>query len=783
MRDPAELNERRTYQDLDLENRRLKESSRELEAALSEYRRAVDSAEDIIWRFDSGWRITFVTLSAERLLGYRIQELVGRDLRSFLVPKYCRKIEEAGTALMSGGGARYVDVELLHRDGSRLEMETCLTAVTDPEEGIRSYLGVSRSISDYLRATSALEMASTVLETALETSPDAISINRMADGAYTMVNQGFTDLTGYSGEDVIGETPDRLKLWANPRDPVRIMAAIRRRGAVKDYEIVFRLKDGEIRTALLSANTINLNGESHILCVAKDIDPIKKAEASLKESEAKYRLLVEHARDAIFIFQDGIVKFPNPCARELARYLGIDLATQSFFDFIDPMDRDMILVRNGRRFREEKNAPSYPFRLILNDGESFWVQLTAIPITWEGKTATLNFLRDINEQKQLEAQFRQAQKMEAVGTLAGAIAHNFNNLLMGIQGSVSLMLLDTDEKSPNGEELKKIQEQVASGATLTAQLLGYARKGRIEIQPTDMNQMVEKTVETMSRTREDVSIHYSLYRGLHAVAVDRGQIEQVLLNILYNAADAMPDGGKIFIRTGNTTHKQVRTEDDVVKPGHYAMVSISDTGIGMDPKIRSRIFEPFFTTKDLGQGTGLGLASVYGIVKGHEGYIGVETEIGRGTTFEIYLPASEGRIPGRTGAAETVVRGNGCILVVDDEPVVLKVTSRILKHLGYTVLEADNGRDAVRIYKRHHGSIDLVILDMIMPDIGGGEVYDRLRDIHPEVKALLASGYTLDGQASRILRRGCNGFIQKPFSMSQLSHKISSILKNEDLSG
>ncbi|MGD8252345.1 MAG: PAS domain S-box protein [Desulfobacterales bacterium] len=761
---------------IDFENRRLNGKVEALEKTLSVYRQAIESVTDLVWMFDTSWEIIFVTPSCEKVLGYPVDALLGKDFRNFLVSKYRRKVEEAGTALFSGGQARFVDIELLAHDGSKLEMETSLSAVTDDHRVTQGFLAISRNISDYLRATTALEMASTVLETALETSPDAIFINRLRDGAYTMINHGFSQLTGFTSEDVIGKTPEDLNLWANPRDALRIMTRIRRRGSVKDFEVLFRLRNGEVRTGLLSANIINLSGESHVLSVAKDIDPIKRAETAIKESEAKYRLLVEHAKDAIFILQDGKIKFPNPQTRELAQYLGINLKEKSFFDHIDPIDKDIIFDRQIED-KTVHRTDSYPFRLILSDGEPYWVQLNAVPIKWEGKPATLNFLRDINEQKQLEVQFRHAQKMEAVGTLAGAIAHNFNNLLMGIQGCVSLMLLDTDAQHPNHEELKKIQEQVGSGATLTAQLLGYARKGKIEIQATDLNRLVEKTVDTFNRTRDEISVHYSLLRGLHAVVVDRGQIEQVLLNILNNAADAMPGGGKIFIRTSNVSHQQIHTEDDIVKRGNYALISISDTGLGMDPKIRSRIFEPFFTTKELGQGTGLGLASVYGIVKGHDGYIGVESELDRGTTFDIFLPASQEKVTSAGRSAEAVIKGTGCIMVVDDEPVVLKVTARLLKHIGYTVLEADSGRDAVRIYKRHRESIDLVILDMIMPDIGGGEVFDRLRDINPEVKALLASGYTLDGQASRILRRGCNGFIQKPFSMGQLSQKIADILK------
>jgi CheY-like chemotaxis protein len=240
----------------------------------------------------------------------------------------------------------------------------------------------------------------------------------------------------------------------------------------------------------------------------------------------------------------------------------------------------------------------------------------------------------------------------------------------------------------------------------------------------------------------------------------------------------MPDGGELFIKTMNVNHEQIRRRDYKIKPGEYVLIMIADTGMGMAQKIRRRIFEPFFTTKELGRGTGLGLASAYGIIKGHGGYIDVDSQRGYGSSFFIYLPASSRQIEEKGYKDQSVIQGSGCVLIVDDEPSVLDISGRILKKLGFQVLEACSGRDAIRVFRENLGKIDLVILDMIMPDLGGGEVYDRLRDIQPDVKAILATGYTIDGEAARILRRGCDGVIQKPFSIDRLSRMIHSVLKS-----
>jgi signal transduction histidine kinase/CheY-like chemotaxis protein len=409
------------------------------------------------------------------------------------------------------------------------------------------------------------------------------------------------------------------------------------------------------------------------------------------------------------------------------------------------------------------------------------ISLSLLPVVKEENKSIIFVLNDLSERKRMEAQFLQAQKMEAIGTLAGGIAHDFNNLLMVIQGNASLMLLDVDPSHPHYEMLLGIVKQVQSGSKLTNQLLGYARKGRYEVKPFQLNQLLEDTSKAFGRTRREITVHRELADDLLPIQGDLGQIEQILMNLFVNAADAMPAGGDIFLRTINIPHEDMKGKLYNPKPGDYVLLTVTDTGIGMDPKTLERIFEPFFTTKELGRGTGLGLASVYGIVKGHGGYVDVESEKLRGTTFKIYLPASSRELHKTIKASDHIMKGTGTILLVDDEEEVLEVAEKLLKVVGYHVLTAREGREAIEVYKNHRETVDLVLLDIIMPDMKGGEVFDRLKEINPEVKVLLSSGYSIDGEATQILERGGKGFIQKPFDMEQLSQSIRAIFENNSV--
>jgi two-component system cell cycle sensor histidine kinase/response regulator CckA len=308
-------------------------------------------------------------------------------------------------------------------------------------------------------------------------------------------------------------------------------------------------------------------------------------------------------------------------------------------------------------------------------------------------------------------------------------------------------------------------------------MLGYARRGKFNVKPLDLNQIVDTSANTFGRTRKEITIHREFDNNLFTIEADQGQIEQVLLNLYVNAADAMPGGGKLFLKTKNQTHLNVKGGHFNIRPGNYVQLTVTDTGIGMDRQTLERIFDPFFTTKELGRGTGLGLASVYGIIKNHDGYIEVDSEKSRGTTFTIFLPASQKAVKGSDEAAFRLIKGSGTMLIVDDERLVLDVSVSMVEKLGYTVLKAQNGKEAVDIFNANLDKIKLVILDIIMPDMGGGEVYEKIKAIKPDIKVLLASGYSVDGQAIELLERGCDGFIQKPFTMEELSAKIRQIME------
>ena len=391
---------------------------------------------------------------------------------------------------------------------------------------------------------------------------------------------------------------------------------------------------------------------------------------------------------------------------------------------------------------------------------------------------------DISERKRAEAEnlalterLRHADKMEAIGTLAGGIAHDFNNLLTGIQGDTSLTLLDLEPSHPHYVRLKRIEEQVQSGADLTRQLLGFARGGRYDIKPADMNDILEKSSLMFGRTKREISIHRKYGKNLRSVEVDRGQIEQLFMNLYVNAWQAMPGGGKVYLETEDVLLDDKQVIPYAIAPGNYVKISVTDTGTGMDQKTSERIFDPFFTTKEMGRGTGLGLAMVYGIIKGHKGMINVYSKPGQGTTFCIYLPASEKVVVKEPIPTDTIDRGTETILLVDDEKLVLEVNKELLESMGYRVYAFGNGQDAISVCMEKRTEIDLVILDMIMPGISGGEIFDRLREINPGIKVLLSSGYSIEGQAREILNRGCNGFLQKPFRLTDLSRKVREMLK------
>ncbi len=512
----------------------------------------------------------------------------------------------------------------------------------------------------------------------------------------------------------------------------------------------------------------------------------RRTETALRQSEERYRTILDTIVDGYYeINLRGQVMFCNDALLRIFGYARSEVDDLDAIELLAAEHRDRAISVFTRVYETGEPAHSIDWEISTRDGTSILIE-TSISLITDVDGQALGFrgiIRDITdrvrtaqEKANLEAQLQRSQRMEAIGTLAGGIAHNFNNLLMGIQGNISLLIREHSPDSPPAKRLSTIEALVDGGSKLTSQLLGYARSGRVDVRIVDLNALVLEIAETFSLTRKEYRIHTDLAASTMPVEVDPAQIEQAILNLLVNAADAMPRGGDLYLSGRVVHHSELANPEHETKKGDHAVLSIRDTGIGMDQETLDRCFEPFFTTKGISGGTGLGLASVYGIVRANGGLIDVVSAVGQGATFSLSFPmVAQGPDAVIAGRGEPI-EGVGTILVVEDDEAVLEACSEMLTLLRYTPICVSAGEAAIDIFSRRRDDIDLVILDLILTDLNGGEVFDRLRAIDPDIRVLLASGYSLDGEAAGILERGCNGFIQKPFTIEQLSRKLDGLL-------
>ena len=502
---------------------------------------------------------------------------------------------------------------------------------------------------------------------------------------------------------------------------------------------------------------------------------LETALANVKEQEEKYRHLVETSNDGIIIAQDGFVTFFNTRAKEMLDRSAEELLSTPFQHFIHPEDQAMVRAYHLKRLKNEKGLPTtYTFRIVRKSGGELTVQINTSRIEWNKKAAILLFIRDITDQIRLEQSLRQSQKLESLGTLAGGIAHDFNNMLGGILGAAEMLGLYL-KNNPQAQKFQEIiLESSQRAADLTGKLLAFSHDNPPLSTPVNLHDVIEETVKLLKNT---IDKRIEIIRALEAersiIVGDPSSLQNTILNICINSSHAMPEGGTIYISSRNNylDSPYCTASPFELEPQEYIEIEIRDTGSGIAPELLEKVFDPFFTTKEKGQGTGLGLASAYGTVKQHKGALSLYSEIDRGTAVHILLPlAYEGTV---TRPKEQVLKkGSGVVLVVDDENVMRITAKAILENLGYEVIPAENGREALRIYKQQEKRIDLVLLDMVMPVMNGRDCFIQMQEYDPDVRVILSSGFSRKEDLEEMKLSGLKGFIRKPYRSSALSQSV-----------
>jgi PAS domain S-box-containing protein len=678
------------------------------------------------------------------------------------------------------------ELELLTAIGQQLGIAT---------QNARLYETAQQELADRKRAEEALQDEREKLETVTQNIGAGLAIISK-DYRTLWANKVLKDLFG----DVEGKT---CYSTYNQRAEICLGCGVREvfeRGAeIIPHEQVGKDVDGNTIWSEIIATPVK-DKDGNITAALELVIPIterKKAEKALRESEERYRLLAENATDVIWTADMGLnVTYVSPSVYRTRGYTPEEIMAMELTEQLTP---DSIAFANqvlseelaveAREDKDLKRSRKLELEFTRKDGSTYWseVNLTFIRDP-EGKAVgLLGVSRDIAERKRaeremmaLQEQLRQSQKMEAIGRLAGGIAHDFNNLLTIIKGYSQLSLVDLKEDDPLRTNIEGIKNAADRAADLTRQLLAFGRRQIMEMKVLDLNTILRNLEKMLRRLiGEDIELTISSGDDLGRVKVDPGQIEQVIMNLAVNARDAMLRGGKLTIEIANMVlDEEYACKHVAVKPGHYVMLSVSDTGIGMTPEVRERVFEPFFTTKEKGKGTGLGLSTVYGIVKQSGGNIWVYSEFGRGTTFKIYLPQVDEPLErlGRRVEVNEIPRGTETILLVEDEEEVRNLAMRFLESRGYKVLEASQGLEAFLIAEEYEGIIHLLMTDVVMPKLSGRELADRIAEIRPEIKVLFMSGYADHAIVHHgVLEEGMN-YLQKPFTLDGLAKKVREVL-------
>ncbi|MCG6916926.1 MAG: PAS domain S-box protein [Deltaproteobacteria bacterium] len=754
------------------------------------YRSILENIEEGYFEVDLAGNFTFVNDALCKIAGYDRDELIGMNNREYTTGEIAKKMYQAfNKTYETGEAARIVDYDIFRKDGSTRTLELSASLMTDSTGKPAGFRGVVRDVTERKRAEEALRESEERYRSLFNNNHTVMLIIDPETAAIVDANPAACSFYGWSHKELTSKKITDI----NTLTSEQVFQEIERAQSEENQHFFFRhrLAKDEIVEVEVFSGPIMLNGKKLLYSIVHDVTERKKVMEALRDSEEKYRTVLESNPDPVVVYDiEGKVVYLNPAfsrvfgwtlGERLGRKMDLFVPEESWPETKMMIDRILAGesfsgIASRRYNKEGKIIPVSISGAVLRDMDG-------------NPVGSVINLRDISEQKKLESQLQHAQKMEAVGTLAGGIAHDFNNLLQAIQGYTELLLMRKKEGEPGLRELQEVIRASKRGAELTQQLLTFSRKVESKTKPLDLNQEVSELRQLLERTLPKmIELEFNLAADLRMINADSAQLKQVLMNLAVNAKDAMPEGGKLVIETQNIILDQEFCKRYAeVKPGDYVLLSMADTGHGMEKETLEHIFDPFYTTKEVGKGTGLGLAIVYGIVKNHEGYVMCYSRPERGTSFRIYLPALEAatkheEVVESLEGKSPAMGGSETILLVDDEEFIRELGVDVLGQAGYTVLTASNGEQALEIYRREGERIALVILDLIMPGMGGSKCLKELIKIGPQPRVLIASGYSPDASTKGALEAGAADFINKPYDTKQLLELVRKILDTNRLS-
>ncbi len=601
-------------------------------------------------------------------------------------------------------------------------------------------------------------------------------------GNFTHVNDAITRFFGYSREELLGMNNRQYMDKENAQKVLHRFNTVFATGeAVGEFEFEVITKSGQTRSAEGSVSLMKAADGKYIgfRGIVRDVSKRKIMEAALRESEEKYRLVVENATEGIIILQDQLIKYANPRIQTILGYEARTFRVSPLIHFLHPDDSKTVLATYRQILNGKRSSSPFSFRAFSKSGEERILQSKAVLINWEKKPAVLVFLRDMTSQSILESKLQHAQKMEAIGTLAGGIAHDFNNILGSIVLNTELALDDVEKGGEAEYSLEQVLNASQRAKDLVEQILTFSRNAEVTRRPLNIKVIVKETLRMLrAMLPSTIVIRPTIADNVGTILANPTQIQQLIINLCTNAAHAMSEkGGPLEIRLENTTADLSAPETSDCRPGEYVRLMVIDSGHGMTPEFKERIFDPFFTTKRIGEGTGLGLSVVHGIVINHEGTMQVDSQPGKGTQFSAFFPVIQDDAPTMVTSRKQIPTGNKRILFADDENALLDATKRMLERIGYRVTGVQNGGDAYKIFEGNPDDFDVIITDMTMPYMTGVELAQAILRLRPNIPIILCTGFNERITPEIAKSMGIREYMTKPYALQEIAETIQKVLQ------